>query len=126
MIHKTQLTRNLKNYIDQQVISMARQNPMMSFMKPIITRVIDKKFEDIHKAIDMIADKEGNIDVEAILTEMIDSVMNTNPFILNVPVVGDIEIGGGVIKLNLPVVDKSLVLNKSDLDILKEMLTNTN
>ena len=55
----------------------------------------------------MIADKDGNIDTEAILTEMLDSVMKAktihnkyNSFI------GDIEIGEGLVKLNLPVVNK--------------------
>lgn len=36
--------------------------------------------------------------------------------------VGDIEIGGGEIKFNLPLTNKRLVLNMTDLETFKEML----
>lgn len=69
------------------------------------------------------ADEEGNIDVENILTEMIENIMHSNPFIYNTSFMGDIEIGGGHIKLNLPFTNKRLLLNTEDLETFKEILT---
>ena len=122
MVTIMQLTDNLKSYISLQLESMAKVNPMISFMKPLITRALDKNFNKISKALDLIADKDGNIDIENILTEMMENLMTTNPFTFKTSFVGDIEIGGGEIKFNLPLTNKRLVLNMTDLEAFKEML----
>lgn len=122
MIATTQLTNNLKTYITSQLDTMAKSTPMISFMKPIITRVIDKNFSKVTDTLNMIADKEGNIDIENILEEMLQNVMNANPFTFKTSFIGDIEIGGGQIKLNLPLTNKRIVLNQEDIQIFKEAL----
>lgn len=90
--------------------------------KPLITRALDKNFSKVSKALDLIADKDGNIDIENILAEMMENLMTTNPFTFKTSFVGDIEIGGGEIKFNLPLTNKRLVLNMTDLETFKEML----
>lgn len=91
-------------------------------MKPFITRALDKNFDKVTKTLDLISDKEGNIDIENIITEMTENLMNTNPFTFKTSFIGDIEIGGGEIKFNLPFTSKRLVLNITDLETFKEML----
>ena len=122
MVTIMQLTDNLKSYISLQLESMAKTNPMIGFMKPLITRALDKNFSKVSKALGLIADKDGNIDIENILTEMMENLMTTNPFTFKTSFVGDIEIGGGEIKFNLPLTNKRLVLNMTDLETFKEML----
>lgn len=122
MVTIMQLTDNLKSYISLQLESMAKTNPMIGFMKPLITRALDKNFSKVSKALDLIADKGGNIDIENILAEMMENLMTTNPFTFKTSFVGDIEIGGGEIKFNLPLTNKRLVLNMTDLETFKEML----
>lgn len=79
MVTIMQLTDNLKSYISLQLESMAKANPMIGFMKPLITRALDKNFSKVSKALDLIADKDSNIDIENILTEMMENLMTTNP-----------------------------------------------
>lgn len=122
MVTIMQLTDNLKSYISLQLESMAKTNPMIGFMKPLITRALDKNFSKVRKALDLIADKDGNIDIENILAEMMENLMTTNPFTFKTSFVGDIEIGGGEIKFNLPLTNKRLILNMTDLETFKEML----
>jgi hypothetical protein len=117
-----QLTDNLKSYIALQLDNMSMSNPMVGFMKPLITRALDKNFGKVRKALDLIADNEGNVDIENILAEMMQNVMNTKPFTFNTSVIGDIEVGGGHIKLNVPLTNKRLVLGMADLETFKEML----
>lgn len=126
MMTIVQLTENIKSYISLQLDSMSKNNPMIGFMKPLITRVLDKNFNKVTETLDLIADKDGNIDVENILSEMIDNLINTKPFTFKTSFIGDIEIGGGEIKLNLPLTNKRLVLNTTDLDTFKEMLITKN
>lgn len=124
MITIDKLTENLKTYITTQIDTMSKNTPMISFMKPLITRALDKNFNKITKALDLIADENGNIDIENILAEMSEGLLNTNPFLFKTQVIGDIEIGGGQIKFNLPFTSKRLVLNIDDINTFKEMLTN--
>lgn len=58
---------------------------MISFAKPLITRALDKNLSKINKTLELIADENGEIDVEAILSEMIESVMTTEPFTFKTP-----------------------------------------
>ena len=122
MVTVTQLTDNLKSYVSLQLDSMSKSNPMIGFMKPFITRALDKNFDKVTKTLDLISDKEGNIDIENIITEMMENLMNTNPFTFKTSFIGDIEIGGGEIKFNLPFTSKRLVLKITDLETIKEML----
>lgn len=123
MITILQLIENLKAYVDLQLDTMSKNNPMIGFMKPLITRALDKNYSKIHRFLDLIADSDGNIDIDNIIEEMLENIVNTKPFMFQTSVIGDIEIGGGNIKLNLPFTNKRLVLNSSDLNIFKEMLT---
>lgn len=122
MMNTAQLTNNLRTYITSQLDTMSKSTPMIGFMKPLITRALDKNFNKVTKALDLIANEEGKIDIENIMTEMMQNIMNTNPFIFKTSFIGDIEIGGGQIKLNLPLTDKRLVLDINDLETFKEML----
>ena len=117
-----QLTDNLRAYVATQLDTMSKNTPMIGFMKPLITRALDKNFSKVTKALDLIANDEGKIDIENILTEMIENVINTNPFTFKTSFIGDIEIGGGQIKFNLPLTNKRLVLDMTDLEAFKEML----
>lgn len=92
------VAERVRSYINGQITRMAMDNPVVGFMKPIITRVIDNNVYKIEDGLKMIADKDGNIDTEAILTEMLDSVMKAKPFTINTPFIGDIEIGEGLVK----------------------------
>ena len=117
-----QLIDNLRAYVATQLDTMSKNTPMIGFMKPLITRALDKNFSKVTKALDLIANDEGKIDIENILTEMMENVMNTNPFTFKTSFIGDIEIGGGQIKFNLPFTNKRLVLDMTDLEAFKEML----
>lgn len=122
MITAMQLTDSLKSYLLMQLDNMSKNTPVIGFAKPIIVRILDKNFNKIHKAIDLIADSNGNIDIENILSEMLDNIKTTEPFTLNTSFMGDIEIGGGVIKLNIPLTSKRIVLDSADFEAFKEML----
>lgn len=117
------LIEKLQRYVDTQITEMAKTNSMLGFMKPLISRAACNAVSKADKALSLLADKEGNIDVEAILTEMIESLMTTQPFTLHTSFIGDIVIGNGIIKIGIPYTERNLVFNSTDLQNLKEMLT---
>lgn len=117
-----QLTNTLRDYLNSQIIAMSKNTPMMSFMQPLIKRVINNNIHKVNSGLALLADSSGNIDIEGILTEMLDNLITTAPFTINTSFIGDIEIGGGEIKLNLPFTSNRIVFNKNDVEQFKEIL----
>lgn len=123
-MNKEVLISNLKQYLVKQVENIASNNPLVAFAKPIIVRVIDNKISSISPFLDMLKDSQGNIDLTGIITEMTTSVMDTKTFSINVPILGDVTIGNGHIRLPIPYTEQVIVLNRQDIEELKTMLTN--
>ena len=115
----------LKLFLHKQVNSLALTNPLIGFSKPLILRAIDNKIYKANGLLSMVADENGEIDVQALIPEMIQSVMETKPFIFHTEFLGDLEIGGGFIKMNIPMTNNQIVLGKTDLDMLKETFLET-
>lgn len=122
MIAKDKLIIKLKHYIINQIVRTSKNNPMIAFTKPLLIRVINKNFNKIDDYLNLISDDNGNIDIENILSEMMDSITHTDTFNINTPIIGNIEIGNSQIKINIPFTDKRLIFNTQDLQELKQVL----
>lgn len=114
----------LKIFLNKQINSLAMTNPLISFSKPLITRIVNNKLDQADGFLSMLADSNGEIDVQSLIPEMIQSVMNTRPFIYHTGFLGDLEIGGGFIKMNIPMTNNQIVLGKADLDTLRDLFIN--
>lgn len=55
---------------------------------------------------------------------MIDNIVNSQSFKINTNFLGELEIGCGKIKMNLPLINKTLVLNQEDLIKFKDAINN--
>lgn len=123
MVTVPKLIDSLQRYVDMQIEEVARTNPMIGFMKPLVKRAADNAISKADKMLVLLADKDGNIDINEIMSEMIESLMTTQPFTVNTSFIGDIAIGNGNIKVGIPFTERNLVFNVSDLQNLREMLT---
>lgn len=122
MMEVNKVISKIKEYTTNQIDILAKTNPLIGFTKPLITRIIDNNIDKVSNTITLLADKDGNIDIENIITEMIESVMSTNSFKVHTSFIGDINIGEGKIILNIPFTDKNIVFNQSDLENLRNTL----
>ena len=111
----------LKLFLGKQINSLATNNPLIAFAQPVISRMVNNKLNTMQGFLSMLADESGEIDTKTLIPEMIQSVMTTKPFVYHTEFLGDLEIGGGFIKLNIPMTNNQIVLNKTDLDVLKEL-----
>lgn len=114
-------TERLKLFLNKQINSLAMTNPLISFSKPLITRMLNNKTNKMVDFLSLLTDEKGDIDTQNLIPEMIQSLMTTKPFIYHTDVLGDLEIGGGIIKMNIPFTNNQIVLGKTDLDNLKEL-----
>lgn len=123
MITKEQLIEKLQYFVEVQLERVAKTNPVVSLIKPIASRILNKKLTSITDFLTLISDDNGNIDAENIIDEITSSVINTQSFKVNVPILGVITIGDGKIEFGIPFTDKSILFNENDLSELKSMLT---
>lgn len=100
---------------DLQLTTLAKTNPIVGIAKPFVTRIIKNHTDKISDMLKIVADSNGNIDADNIVKEIIENVINADRFTINTKFIGDIEIGEGKIKLNIPFTTKSIVLNTEDL-----------
>ena len=118
-----QVADKLKYFIITQVDSMAKTTPLLNIVKPLVSRVIDNNFNKVYSALNLIADSNGEIDIENIISEMMNNLAVTSPFVLHTSFIGDMELGNGLIKINIPFTDKRIVFNRNDIENLKLLLT---
>mgnify|MGYP003313208765 FL=1 len=111
----------LKIFLGKQINSLAVNNPLIAFAQPMISRIVNNKLNNASGFLSMLADDSGEIDTKALIPEMIQSVMNTKPFVYHTEFLGDLEIGGGFIKLNIPMTNNQIVLGRNDLEDLKRI-----
>lgn len=125
MINKAKLIEGINIFVEEYLDRISVNNPAVCFMKPIATRAIKKKLDGADKYIDLITDSEGRIDISSILSEMTESLMKVNEFNINLPIIGDVLIGGGRIELGIPFINKAIVFKDTDINYLKELLTSS-
>lgn len=113
---------NLHRFIDMKLSTLAQENPLLALIKPLAARAIDNNLYKIEFLLKQVSDKDGLVDIDGILTEMSENILNTKPFKLDTGLLGELEIGSGKIKIDIPMMNKSLVLNQQDLLELKNML----
>lgn len=115
----------LKLFLGKQITSLANNNPLIAFAQPVITKVVNNKLNNMHGFLSMLADESGEIDTKTLVSEMVQNVMATKPFVYHTDILGDLEIGGGFIKINIPMTNNQLVLGRNDLEELKQLFNAT-
>lgn len=123
MITKDKLITGLNIFASEYLDKIAANNPAVCFMKPLAVRALKNKLRINSNLFDLIAEENGTIDVSSILTEMTEALMKTSQFNINIPIIGDVLIGGGSIEFGIPFLNKSIVFKDTDINYLKELLT---
>ena len=126
MITKQGLIASLKIFANTQLDKIAKDTPMLALAKPLIQRGLNNNINKVSSYLDFIANETGEIDIENIVPEMINSVMTIEPFPINAGVFGDIIVGGGYIRVTIPYINREVVFDHKDLEALKDILITKN
>ena len=121
MITANDVKEKLTTFLGEEVNKISDSNPMIAFFRPIIDRIINGNIDKLDNTLSLLADDKGHIDVHNILKEMINSLMNTKPFTMNIGLFGDLEIGNGIVKMEVPFTDKCITLNSDDIVRFRRM-----
>lgn len=115
---RTEIIKGMKSFANAKISDMATNNSIILFTQPIINRVVDNMLGKADSFLALIEDKNGCIDIEVIVDEMINNLITTKSRSYD-DILSGLTIGDGHIKMNLPFVDKQIVFDTND---IKEML----
>lgn len=115
MIEKDKFINGIINFINDKLANMANNSPMFDiFVRPYLAKMVNVNINKIDKALSLITDESGMVDAEGLINDMVDQLV-----IAKANTINGISIGEGSIKINIPVINKTLVFNQEDFDELK-------
>lgn len=97
-------------------------NPAIKLVKPLAKRAIVNNMDGIDKWLRKIADADGNIDIDGIVTEEIEIINSIDNYDFTIPLIGDGNISRGNVTLSIPFINKGIVFNQSDLETFRQLL----
>lgn len=121
MVDRKVIIDKIVSFVDMKLSELSATNPFVLIIRPIVARVVNNNIEKVNSVLKLVQDKDGKVDVEGILSEMIDNLLVAQ--IKKYPdVLGGVEIGNGAIKINIPFIDKAVVFDSSDIEMFKQSL----
>lgn len=117
-----QIVSGITNFINGKLTELSTQNPLMNIFRPVVARAVNNNLNKLDGVLKLIQDGNGNIDVDNILSEMIDNLLVSK--IQKYPdILGGVTIGEGKVQIGLPLINKAIVLDTNDINEFKESLT---
>lgn len=111
----------LTKLMNDKVAELSATNPIILVTKPIITRAGNKAICKAKDLLEMIADENGMVDIEAILDEMSNNliVAATKEY---PDIFGGLTIGNSKIKMGIPFINKEIIFEAKDIEEFKKSL----
>lgn len=118
MVKKDIVISEIINYINSKLDTIYKNNPLANiFIEPYVSEAINANISKLDSFLSMVTREDGMIDIDKILNGIMDKLVTANINNIN-----GISINNGDIKLNIPFINKSLVLNNKDIEELKTKL----
>lgn len=110
MVKKDNALNILGNFVNTKLNTLGDNNPIFNiFVRPYIERVISNNMSKVDNLLSLIADENGMVDIDGILNDMIDRLI-----VSEVNKINGINIGKGEIKIDVPLINKSIVFTTDD------------
>lgn len=119
MVSREVIINRTVEFINSKLSEMSAANPAILFLRPLIARGINNNIEKLDKVLKFVQDKNGNIDVEGIMSEMIDNLITAKSKTFKEY---GLEIGEGSVKINIPITNKAIVFTSDDIESFKQLL----
>lgn len=121
MVQIEKVMERIKQFVSAKIEEIAQSNNLVMIFKPVVRKVSDKAICKIEKVMKLMADENGMIDVDNIMTEMIDGLSKVAS--KEYPEFSEgLMIGGGEIKMDIPMTNKTLVISNKDLEELRKFI----
>lgn len=117
MVKKDNALNILGSFVNTKLNTLGDNNPVFNiFVRPYVERVIGNNISKIDNLLSLITDENGMVDIDGIINDMIDRLV-----VSEVNKINGISIGQGEIKIDIPLINKSIVFT---IDDFKELHNN--
>ena len=115
---RAEIIKGMKSFADAKISEMGASNSIILFTKPIIDRAVNNMVDKADTFLALIEDKNGCIDFENIVDEMVTNLITTKTRHYD-NILSGLGIGEGHIKMDITLLGTELVFDTND---IKEML----
>lgn len=134
MVNINNVMSAIDKYIDSRVDMIVGKNPIMNLVQPFIRKAfkgyVNNYTDQIKNYLKLISDKNGNVDIDSLLDEVINRFDTMDETTIATKKMGDIHIGKGKLVLEVPslfgLTANNLVFTTKDITDLKSMIMNNN
>lgn len=110
MVKKDNALNILGSFVNTKLNALGDNNPVFNiFVRPYVERVIGNNISKVDNLLSLIADENGMVDIDGIINDMIDRLV-----VSEVNKINGISIGQGEIKVDIPLINKSIVFTTDD------------
>ena len=110
MVKKDNALNILGSFVNTKLNTLGDNNPVFNiFVRPYVERVIGNNISKVDNLLSLIADENGMVDIDGIINDMIDRLV-----VSEVNKINGITIGQGEIKIDVPLINKSIVFTTDD------------
>lgn len=121
MVDRKIIIDKIISFVDTKLSEMSASNPFVLLIRPVVARAVNNNIEKLDSILKLVQDKNGKVDIEGILSEMIDNLVVAQ--VKKYPnILGGVELGNGSIRVNIPFLDKAIVFDSTDIEIFKQSL----
>lgn len=119
MVERKFIINNLKNIVDTKIVEMTSNDALGLIIRPLINAAANKYICKVDTFLKFIEDdKTGMIDIKSILNEMMNNLITAQA--KEYPNISKgLVIGNGKIKMDIPMFNKSIVLDTKDIEEFK-------
>lgn len=118
MVQKDTIIYELTNFVNSKLDVLSKDNPLFNMViRPYIEEVISVNIDKIDNILTPITRSDGMININGIIDNITDRIL-----VSQLTKINGIEIGNGVIKINIPIMNKSILLTKEDFKDFKNRL----
>lgn len=118
MVQKDTIIYELNNVITTKLDILSKNSPMFNtIIRPYIEEVIAVNIDKLDKLLTPITRSDGMINATHLLDNMTDRLV-----LSEISKINGIEIGKGTIKIDIPFINKSVILTKDDINDFKKRL----
>lgn len=120
----------INGFIDSRIDMIVGGNPLLNLAQPFIKRAVRKQVDgytsQMKKYLDLLADKDGNIEIESIVEEITNRFNTMEPITIPTETMGDVVVGKGKLTVEIPALfggkPRSLTFTADDIADFKSMI----
>lgn len=110
MVKKDNALNILGSFVNTKLNTLGDNSPVFNiFVRPYVERVIGNNISKVDNLLSLIADENGMVDIDGIINDMIDRLV-----VSEVNKINGITIGQGEIKVDIPLINKSIIFTTDD------------